>query len=431
MDRRVKTLAIFLGLSFALEPTQRTFDEYVASCITDCIGLSFSNKSCTANYKTGGFTDEDCTAYNTFQPTLISADQKVMLCDFNPNKDFGANIMTAVEHNLCTHVAFGPWHVFNSEQLKFEPIRSVMKKQLPAKEYSKVHGVKAILTFGSEYAENGMDAGNWSIVAADADWRKQIITQMVELMDVNKFDGISVFWHYSVCPNSDCSAGNRKDKENLVTLMRELYNVTKPQGKLLFLLLPHVDLPLAQGYDLPILWNVVDFFFLHSYLYEGIFNDFLGYPSSLNKMRLSMVTIRKNLGFSKMRKFLAGFSSVSTLYTLAKPNPKPKYKDESYISSYTSIVEVCESVKRGNFTFILNENDGNFAHNKTHVYAYEDYNSLKEKIEFFQSIGMGGLMYARSRDDDVENKCGCGPMPILRIASEILHGRGCLIKQCL
>ncbi|CAB3386987.1 Hypothetical predicted protein [Cloeon dipterum] len=379
---------------------------------------------------------------------MFSADQRVMLCDFNPSIDIGADIKKAVDYNFCTHVTFGPWHIYNSEQIKFDPLPGVMsdnnfkitilrlilsklEEQTPAKEYLKQRGVKTILTFGSVYAENGMQAAKWSIVAANADWRKKIITQMVELMDVNKFDGISVFWQFSVCPNSDCSAGNRKDKENLVTLMRELYNVTKPRGKLLFLLLPDSDLLLAQGYDLPILWNVVDFFFLQSYFYEGQNYDYVGHIASLSQIRFFIAVIRTSLGFAKMRKVLAGIIPSSILYKLAKPDPKPKYKDDTSYSNCTSMTEVCESVKRGNFTFILNDNDGNFAHNTTHVYTFEDYNSLKLKIEYFQKNGLGGLLYARSRDDDVGNKCGCGPLPILRIASEILHGGGCLIKQCL
>ncbi|CAB3386988.1 Hypothetical predicted protein [Cloeon dipterum] len=397
----------------------------VANCIADCLGLS-SGKICSVNYKTGGFVNQVCPVNRSFEQTFQVSNQKIMFCNVA-----NENINTASKHNLCTHAAFGPWFRFNSAKTDFDPMQNVIGQQIKWKETAQQRGAKAILSFGSFDSEDGLDAANWSILAANPDSRKILTGQVVKLMDENNFDGISVYWQYSGCPNNNCVKGNKKDKENLVLLMKSLFAAVKERGKLLFLLLPHWDVYLNAGYDLLNLWNQVDYFFLKTFHYNEDGNSYLDYTTSLNKIKLNMAFVRQPFNRTQMRKVLAGFTSSIVLYKLAKPNVKPKMKDRSVDISKHYFNKMCKSVFIGNFTLLLDDTNGNFAHNTTHVYAYEDSNSLKMKVDYSRSAGMGGLYYDGISQDDASNDCGCGPMPILRIASELLHGGGCDVKQCL
>ncbi|CAB3386989.1 Hypothetical predicted protein [Cloeon dipterum] len=404
------------------------FDRILAGCIADCLGLDGGKAACTFNYSTGGFLNEVCPVNQSFAQTFEVSNQKIMFCNAS-----NENINTASKYKLCTHAAFGPWFRFNSAKTDFEPMQNVIGQQIKWKETAQQRGVKAILTLGSTTPEGGLNPGNWSILAANPDSRKMLTRQLVKLMDENKFDGISVNWQYSGCPNKICAAGNKKDKENLVLLMKSLYAAVKERGKLLFLLLPHWDVSLSTGYDLVNLWSQVDYFFLETFHLNDEMNSYLDYTASSLRVKYFMLFVQQYIkGPQQMRKVLAGFTSDVVLYKLTKPALVPKLKDSSVdISSQLHFKKVCRSVRGENFTLLLDDTNGNFAHNTTHVYVYEDYNSLKIKVQFVKSTGMAGMYYDGIVVDDVSNDCGCGPMPILRIASELLHGGGCDVKQCL
>ncbi|CAB3386990.1 Hypothetical predicted protein [Cloeon dipterum] len=368
-----------------------------------------------------------------FEQTPLVSNQKIVVCDINPNNNAYRKVMKAADMNLCTHFKFGSWYFYNSLTKTFEPRTDIIPEQLVAKEYAQEHGAKTILNFGSVSQSTGISPGNWSIAAADAAIRAKLTDQMVKLMEENEFDALSVDWWYSGCPNQECAKGNRKDKENLVSLMKELYKAIKERGKLLFLILPTSDGILNQGYDMNALWNNVDYFYVNTYTYEGTWNDYLGYSTNLLNVKMSIGSIKDKLGAAKMKKVIAGFSSSVTLYTLVKMKAKPKYRDPVFpaLSSYTSILNVCEKIQTENYSVILDGINNNLAHNTTHVYVFEDFNTLKEKVNYFKSNGLGGMIYAGVSSDDDENKCGCGVMPMLRIASELLHGGGCSLKQCI
>ncbi|XP_065350679.1 probable chitinase 10 [Cloeon dipterum] len=394
-------------------------DQFVAGCIADCLGLDRAGND---------FLGEKCPVNRTFEQTLEASNQKIMFCNVS-----NENINTASKHKLCTHAAFGPWFTFNWAKTDFEPMRNVIGQQLKWKETAQQRGVKAILSIGSLTPEGGLNPANWSILAANPDSRKILTGLLVKLMDDNKFDGINVNWRYSGCPNEVCSAGNRKDKENLVLLMKSLFAAVKERGKLLFLLLPMGDVYLSTGYDLVNLWSQVDYFFLETFHLNDDANPYLDYTASSLRVKYFMLPVQQYLtGPTKMKKVLTGFTSDVVLYKLSKSTPAPKLKDSSVsISSQLHFKKVCKSVRQENFKLLLDDTNGNFAHNTTHVYVYEDYNSLKMKVEFVKSTGMAGMYFDGIVQDDVSNECGCGPMPLLRIASELLHGGGCVVKQCL
>ncbi|XP_065350678.1 probable chitinase 10 [Cloeon dipterum] len=397
----------------------------VANCIADCLGLRSGN-ICNVNYKT--VVNQVCNVNRSFEPTFQVSEQKIMFCNAA-----NENINTASKLNLCTHAAFGPWFTFNSVKTDFEPMQDVIGRQIKWKEIAQQRGVKTVLTFGSRTPEGGLNAANWSILAASPDSRTRLTGQLIKLMDENQFDGIKVHWHYSGCPNNNCVAGNKNDKENLVLLMKALYAAVKERGKLLFLLLPNWEVYLSKGYDLVKLWSQVDYFFLETFHYNNEDGTcYLDYIAPLNRIKYNLAYVRQYLADpTRMKKVLVGFTSNTVLYKLSKPNLKPKLKDSVVDFSSQKYKTMCKYVREENFTLLLDDTNGNFAHNTTHVYAYEDYNSLKLKVEFVKSTGMAGMYFDGIVEDDVSNECKCGPMPILRIASELLHGGGCDVKQCL
>ncbi|CAB3386992.1 Hypothetical predicted protein [Cloeon dipterum] len=293
-------------------------------------------------------------------------------------------------------------------------------------EYAQRRGVKTILSVGSSNYKHGVSPGNWSILAADGDARRKLVEQIITQTDELKFDALAIYWWYSGCPDNNCGKGDKKDKENLVSLMRELSNATKERNKSLFLIIPSSERTLSLGYNMPELSNYVDYFYVCTYNYEGTWNNYLGYSANLHYLKISMDAIKGKLGAARMNKVIGGFTSTVTLYALAIPKSRPKHKDPVYTASSlsysTNILQACQAVHVENYTVLLDGENCNLAHNTTHVYVYEDVNTLRKKIEFFKWNGLGGLFYSSILSDDEGSKCGCGFMPILRIAAEILHG---------
>ncbi|XP_065351161.1 probable chitinase 10 [Cloeon dipterum] len=399
----------------------------VKSCFANCLGLK-SGQICNVDYKTGGSPDEDCAVTRPFQQTFRVSDQKIMLCTLHKNSNEYRRIRTMVDLNLCTHFTFGSWYSYNSTENKLYPKRNFIIRERPGKEYAQQRrGIKSIMVFGS------LKSDEWSNVAADPNSRMKLIDQMIQIMEEEKFDGLGVDWRFSACPDSDCSKGKRRDKENLVTLMRELFPMTKERGKLLLLLLPSPDKILDAGYDLKALWNSVDYFYIYTHGYTGLWNNYFDYPTTQYYIGGTVNSLKGRIGLAKMRKVLGGFAPQVILYALEKPNPKPAFrdsikKDRSY---YANMSELCQKVQSENYKIVLDDLKNNCAHNTTHAYVYEDYNTLKEKINLFKASGVGGLVVGELLADDEINKCGRGPMPILRIASELFHGTSCIIKQCV
>ncbi|XP_059476740.1 probable chitinase 10 [Neocloeon triangulifer] len=403
------------------------------TCISQCLGLPSFTKNCTMNYKTGGFLNEPCLGKERFEPTWVTADQKLLVCYIDEQVDDSSfDIMPMLQLNLCTHLSIGPWFFYAPDTNKISPRQFLIDLLNKTKVFAQKQGIPVIMNFGSAEGGNGMDGDTFSKVVADVNLRTQLIKRLLELVDEYKFDGIIVRWYYPGCSFTDCVKGNAKDKENLVTMFKELYPALKAKGKLLFLLVGNWDAMIMRGLDLNVLWNFVDYFFIQTYTYEGSWSTNL-YPSTgMNNLIYSVGAVKDKIGAARMKKVLAGVTPLSVLYELVQKNTIPKTKTSEVTKGrYPNYQETCQIIRKQNYTILKDNKNCNYAYNTTHVFTYDDLNSLTAKIEYLKSTGVVGVFYGYIHRDDWKGECGCGAMPILRMTAELLHGAGCPLRQCV
>ncbi|XP_059476739.1 probable chitinase 10 [Neocloeon triangulifer] len=400
-------------------------------CISQCLGLPSFTKNCTINYKTGGFLDEPCRVRKPFEPTWAKTDQKIMVCLLDELLDPFDSIKM-LQLNFCTHLSIGPWFFYDPDTNKISPRQILIDRFNKTKVFAQKQGIPVIMNFGSMEPGDGMDGVTFSKVAADVNLRTQLIKRMLELVDEYKFDGIDLRWYYPGCIIYDCVKGNKKDKENLVIMAKELYPALKVKGKLFFLHVGKFDSILMNGYDMNILWNFVDYFYMTTYVYEDTWKTSLFPSTGMHNLIYSIGIIKDKIGAARMKKVLAGVASFAALYELVQKNTVPRSKSSEVTKGrLANYSEVCQTIRKKNYSILKDNKTNNYAYNATHVFSYDDLNTLTAKIEYLKSAGVVGFIFGYISNDDWKDECGCGTMPILRMTAELLHGAGCPLRQCV
>ncbi|XP_059475783.1 probable chitinase 10 isoform X2 [Neocloeon triangulifer] len=326
----------------------------------------------------------------------------------------------------------GPWFFYDPDTNKISPRQFLIDRFNKTKVFAQKQGIPVIMNFGSYEAGNGMNGTTFSKVAADVNLRTQLIKRMLELVDEYKFDGINLRWYYPGCVLYDCVKGNKKDKENLVAIFKELYPAVKAKGKLLFLLVGYAESYVTNGYDLNALWNLVDYFYMTTYEYEGSWSTSLSPATAMHNLIYSIAAVKERIGAARMTKVLAGVAPFCVLYELVQKNTVPRSKSSGVTKGrVTKYAEVCQTIRKQNYTILKDDKNSNYAYNATHVFSYEDLNTLTAKIEYLKSTGVAGLFFGYISKDDWMDECGCGTMSIMRMTAELLHGAGCSLRQCV
>lgn len=70
--------------------------------------------------------------------------------------------------------------------------------------------------------------GKYSKMVSDKALREKFIDSSVPFLKRFGFSGILIDWNYPTCPQSDCKAGDEKDKKNFVEFIKVSFKVLKP-----------------------------------------------------------------------------------------------------------------------------------------------------------------------------------------------------------
>jgi chitinase len=76
---------------------------------------------------------------------------------------------------------------------------------------------KIILAIGGWTDSQG---SKYSNMVSNPTKRQQFVSNTVQFLRENKFDGLDFDWEYPVCWQSDCNAGPASDKENFAKLLQ-------------------------------------------------------------------------------------------------------------------------------------------------------------------------------------------------------------------
>lgn len=156
---------------------------------------------------------------------------------------------------------------FDLEQKGFERF-AALKQKYP--------DVKLMLAVGG-WAEGGQ---KYSEMVSTAERRKEFIRTVMGVIDRFKFDGFDLDWEY---PGASDRQGRYADKENFLSLVKELRAAFDPRGLILSAAVPIAKFRLQEGYEVHQLSLLLDQIHVMSYDLRGNWAGFADVHSPLYK----------------------------------------------------------------------------------------------------------------------------------------------------
>lgn len=130
----------------------------------------------------------------------------------------------------------------------------------------KAKGKKVLVAIGGW---NDSAGDKYSKLVNNPAARRKFITHVIQFIEKYGFDGLDLDWEYPVCWQVDCNKGPKSDKEGFSALVRELSAEFKPRGLLLSSAVSPNKRVIAEGYDVPVIAEHLDWIAVMTYDYHG------------------------------------------------------------------------------------------------------------------------------------------------------------------
>ncbi|CAK9294983.1 unnamed protein product [Gordionus sp. m RMFG-2023] len=345
-------------------------------------------------------------------------------------------LTSSVDPFLCTHIIYAfskispDWKMTVYEHNAHEQYRELvnLKNTNPK--------LKIMLAIGG-WTHGGL---SFSLMAEDPVKRLAFITDVVQQLIQFNFDGFDLDWEY---PGNTERGGRKMDKDNFLTLVKELRQAFNSSGKKL-LLTAAVSAgkdKIDFAYHIPELNKYLDFFNLLSYDFHGAWENVTGLNSPYNSTgdyySLTWAIdywIKNGVDRSKL---IPGMATYGRSFTLHQP-----LQDESTLISDTnksallnlpakgpgkagkltlepgvlSYYEICRHLKKDKWTKTWDDlGRVPYAFKDDQWVGYDDKSSLDHKINYVLSKCLGGAMvWDLALDDHAGINCEEGKYPLIK-----------------
>ncbi|XP_041364699.1 acidic mammalian chitinase-like [Gigantopelta aegis] len=340
---------------------------------------------------------------------------------------------------LCTHIvfAFGNFN-YSGTLTPFESGYDESDYRALVNKKQQNENLKLLLALG------GWNFGSqkFSNMVASTTIRRTFVNNVVEFVRRYGFDGLDIDWEYPAA-----RGGTPADKENLVTLCRELFEAftfdAAERGVdrlLLTAAVPANPETAANGYNVPSLSRYFDFVSLMTYDFHGGWDRKTGFNSPLygaindfnpsfnmdaaarwwhqagmpkNKMNIGMATYGRSFTLTNPHNHGVGAT--------ARTGPAgPVTREQGFWSYY----EICLDIKRGGGHVVFDGVQKVPYYVKGSLWiGYDNEQSLRIKAEWLKSNNYGGVMFWALDLDDFNQVCTPASnrkYPLIRAVIDVL-----------
>nr|XP_033321147.1 chitinase-3-like protein 1 isoform X1 [Megalopta genalis] len=297
---------------------------------------------------------------------------------------------------------------------------------------SKQGGAKAMIAIG------GWNEGSakYSQVVGNPELRSQFVRNVVSFLQRYNFDGFDVDWEY---PNQ--RGGQWSDRENFVALLRELRQAFDSHGYTLSVAVGAAEKSASQSYIINQVAEYVHFINLMTYDMNGAWDNWAGlnaplYAATREKGEQAKLNVDASVHYwlsqgAPADKLVLGIPSYGRTFTLANPGNNDvgaptsgpgaagPYTREAGILGYN---EICESLRQGGWNVHREPQQRvPYAVKGNQWVGYDDVESVREKCNYANSLGLAGGMMWSVETDDFRGTCGQN-YPLLTVMNEVLRG---------
>lgn len=285
---------------------------------------------------------------------------------------------TAINFSNLTHIA----HAFISPTISGGIQKDSWFLYPELVEAAHANNVKIIVAIGG-----WGNSGGFSDMTADSTSRNNFVNNVVSFCKTHGYDGVDLDWEY---PGTN---GKTNDKANLVKLVTELRESFNANGlEIISAALPSSDW--NNGYDIPALTNLLDWFGIMTYDFSGPWESLSGINSPLYKNPRQYGSAHESMNYYigkgvPLEKLYLGMAFYGYSFKTSGP-----FKAHSGASSIT--YSNADSKKLGNgFKYYWDETSKVpyliDAAGTTFI-TYDDTVSIKLKLEYIHKRKLGGTI---------------------------------------
>ncbi|EDW85810.1 uncharacterized protein Dwil_GK23269 [Drosophila willistoni] len=290
-------------------------------------------------------------------------------------------------------------------------------------------------------AVGGWNEGSkkFSLLASDPEKRSRFIDDVVKFLQRHGFDGLDLDWEY---PGQRHSLENLNDRQNFVTLLKELKEGLQPFSYLLSAAVGSAQFSAEISYNIPEVVPYLDLINIMAYDLHGPWDAVLGINAPLSPKSNDSLPREQELNVDAIVKYwlkagappeklILGVPFYGRTFTLLSPEQHEPgsphigrgiagpYSREPGVLGYN---ELCEQLSEWNQQWQADQQVP-YAYKGRQWVGYENRRSLSLKAEYAKNQQLGGIMIWSLESDDFQGKCGEGRNPLLRAINQVLFGQ--------
>ncbi|KAM8711663.1 hypothetical protein ACLKA7_012213 [Drosophila subpalustris] len=311
-----------------------------------------------------------------------------------------------IDPSLCTHISYTFFGIAESGEFKsLDPWLDMdnglafIRKTIALKRKNPKLKVVAVVGGWNE------GSAKYSAMAADPAKRSRFISSALAFIRQHGFDGLDLDWEY---PGQ--RGGRPHDKQNFVTLLREIRKAFTPYHLGLSIAVGASEASARLSYDIPAISQHLDFINVMTYDFHMASDGYLGFNAPLPEVQRSIdYWLRQG---APAQKLILGIGFYGHSYQMAdgsQNRPGARCKGAGKAGPFTrqsgflGYHEICASHWR---TVFDATSKSPYAFRGDQWVGYDNVQSIGLKMKLVQSRKLGGAMTWSIETDDFHGRCG-------------------------